>query len=301
MRAARILAAALAVSWTWDAGRGQTAADDSPVTTIQVAAEHPDGRPYPGLEAGDFTLLLNGNPHAIEAVQPGPHPLRLALLIDVTISPPGADIAPLRRAVDRIARALAPHDAMRVWTIGGGVKPGPPFTSDERAILKAAGPALAPAAADRSGPSPIWDAVVDATTALEAERGTRTIVLVTDGRATGNRHGLSDAILGASRAGVSVNVLGPASTMVFLNDTRIIAVRPERMLESLVANTGGRLVPWDRGGRQESPVADLLAGIVESARHEYRLTIRPPEGDSVQLIEVRVARPDLKLRARRVL
>lgn len=288
---------ACAVTVAFCAAAPAPAADQTRPAVVHVTAEHPDGRPYEGLSAADFELLLNDRKHPVLSADAGPHPVSLALVIDVTAIPRLTRSA-LRQTIERLARELEPADRVRLWTVGGGVHPGPPFGRDVKTLLEAARPAINPRPAHVSGPSPVWDAVVDAAAALEGEPGARAIVVLSDGRGTANRHGVMEAIVRASRAGVVVSAIGSGNDQLIANDARTIAVRPGRLLESLAVNTGGMALKWD--GDDARRPADLLSRIVQSMRHGYRLTIDPPEGDDPRLIEVRVARTNLALRARRI-
>lgn len=299
--AALLLAAPAALA----AARGSLPMQGGTVA-LSVAVETAEGEPLGGLAPGDFEVLLDGKPQPILAVEPGPHALRLALLIDVTIRPPLSG-AQVRRSVEAFARALTPADAAQVWSLGGRLSKESTWTADGRTLLEMARPVIDPPPAALGGPSPIWDAVMDAVGALSAGADPKAVVLISDGRATANRHGLAETIEAASRANVTVSAIAPAPEPgpVMMPSGGFILPRqtatPSRatVLELLTANTGGRLFEYEPG--RPAAVPDLVTRIVNGLRQEYRLAIARPAGDAPKLIEVRVARPNLTLRARRIL
>lgn len=298
MNSVRRLSAALAIAGAcWGAIAAQQGAGAG-FSTVHVAVTDADDRPVAGLLPEDFELLLDGAPQPIVHASLERPPLRVALVLDVTTRPAIPEAA-MREIVDRLAGALAPVDRARVWRIGGGITAGAPFSGDRRVLLEAARPGIDPRDPQKSGPSPIWDGVLEATAALEEEDGRRAILLITDGRATGNRHGLGEAVERASVAGVAVSVLSPEATSMLQSEGKLVTVHPERMLLSLAANTGGRLFHYRES---ERPAAAALPDrILSGLRHEYALRIVRPAGDAARLIEVRVRRPGLILRARRIL
>lgn len=296
MRSAPLCLAGLVGLWMAPEARPQRTADA--VVAIHVAIEHEDGTPAAGLAAEEIEVLLDGEPQPVVRVSPGPRPLSVALLIDVTTRPRLPRDA-MRAAVEQFVKALDGQDRARIWRVGGGITAGPPFTSDARALLGAARPAIDPRAEEMSGPSPIWDAVVEVVTALHGEAGRRAIVLITDGHATGNRHGLAEAVERASAADVSVNIVAPQGIATFWSESRVVKVHPEWMPQALAANTGGLFVHYGDG--KHLPAGEMMRRIIAGLRHEYDVTIRRPAGKAQRLIEVRVKRQGLTMRARRIL
>lgn len=294
----RLAPAALAVlAGLWMAPAPQPpAVPNQKLATVHVAVEREDGTPVADLQPEEFTVLLDGAPHPVVAVSPGPRPLSIALLIDVTTRPP-LPRRTLRAAIEHFLEGLTEEDRARVWRVGGGVTAGPPFTADVRTLLAAARPALDARDAERSGPSPIWDAIVEAIGDLRQENRRRAIVLISDARATGNRHGLAAAVEHASVADVAVNVVAPPGAEVFWSDSRAVKVHPEWMPEALAVNTGGVLLHY----RDGDELGDRLGRILAALRQSYAVTIPRPDGTAQRLVEVRVARPDLSLRSRRIL
>jgi hypothetical protein len=101
------------------------------------------------------------------------------------------------------------------------------------------------------GGSPAWDAVDAAVDLLQSQRGRRAIVLVTDGRSTGNVHSLGEATDRAQATGVSVFIVGLGLDETFYQgwnvalpkETQRARVRPAAPLELLASATGGAYAP----------------------------------------------------------
>jgi hypothetical protein len=101
------------------------------------------------------------------------------------------------------------------------------------------------------GPSPIWDALSRAAASLAARDGDRVVLLITDGRASGNVLGFDDALKDALSAGVRVYVFDMHSA----SDRRILddADGPSRDLRRIALNTNGEYVAIDRTIRLTLP------------------------------------------------
>jgi hypothetical protein len=310
-RSALVLACAIAAADASSVATPRIASDD---LTIFVSVEREDGTPVGGLTAADFEVLVAGVRMPVQRASPGPRPLRIVLLVDVTTRPQISE-RDMERLVGDFVSALEPVDRARIGRVGRGVALGPPLANDAKALLRSARAVIEPRAEERSGPSPIWDALVEAAASLSSEDGRRAILLVTDGRATGNRHGLADVADLLAAANVSVSVIAPRSPTIVPSESALVRVHPERMPQALAEFTGGRFVPVDpffrmQGGSGDTMVLqlgrapegtlDFQSGrTVASLRHEYAVTVARPSGPEARMIEVRVNRPGLRMRARR--
>jgi len=182
------------------------------------------------------------------------------------------------------------------------------------------------------GASPAWDAVDAAVSALESEPGRRAIILVTDGRSTGNVRSLEETILHAIAAEVGVFVVGEAQDEVIRQSRTIDAhVRPTAFLESMAATTGGayaavfgpepsrpkridalssRPAREREGGEPLRParidegafkkwVGRMMAAFVDDLHGACTLGFLAPALDGqIHTLDVRVRKPGLKVRAR---
>jgi VWFA-related protein len=271
-----------------------------PLAMIDVAVT--DGRGnVDGLNAGDFQVFVDGRPTLVESFAAPPVPLSVALLLDVSGSM--AVYVDLEDEISRsFAPALQPGDRALVGGIANRVQLAPRFTAVGRELISDGRKAVRFDRDDRFGPSPLWDALDATVAALEREAGRRGIILVTDGRATGNRIGSQAAILRAVQSGIVVHVLAEARALIIRQGEGSFArVRPGLALQEVAQQTGGSCLPQDPGPSTEMPEpGPVIAQMVRDLRGMYTLGVSQdgPAG-SVHRIEVRVKRSELSVRARR--
>ena len=163
---------------------------------------------------------------------PQPQPVDVALIVDVshsmTFGVIKRDRALVREAAEALAAAASPGDTARLGTFGDEIAIESTPLRDAGAI-RAAGEK----AADRiGGRSPVWDAVVAAAAAFEGAGTRRGIVVITDGRSTGNRIGFKEALAQVQRTGIPVFVISLDKSDRPIPD-------PGARLEELASATGG--------------------------------------------------------------
>ena len=278
---------------------------------VPVLVTGADGLPVGGLTQSDFQLLADGQTHAISSFVAAPSPAAVVLLLDTSASMDGrvgAGISPVGLAAALHAWPVADEVSGDRWQVGrisrGGL-PSAAFVSGLDAIRDAIRAALDVPAVDRFGPSPVWDLIDAAVTALESISGKRGMVVVTDGRATGNRLGVRDAIRHAILAGVPVNVVSEArDDAMGLDGRRVLIVRPELALQLLTEQTGGSYV---RGFAVEDPSVpsapefdSLLSRVVTELHQSYLLGFETTKRDGqLHKLEVTVSRPGLRTQTRK--
>ncbi len=314
------------------------------LVSIEVTVLNGDGTWHSGLGRDDFTVAVDGEPRSIEQFASGERPVTAVVLFDVSascqINRPGDLKSPVEK---RFLAGTAPADRLRFGTVGTGAVVLSPAFASERKTLRSAlrvldlpevevseGPGFAVVAGTvvsvgrggptgaRMGPSPIWDAVYSAAEVLEREPGRRAIILITDGQATGNMHGLQEAILRAMAAGVTVSTVSlREDRLISLDRTRAARVRPSMTLKDLADGTGGGFfsvsgaasaapgnaravaaTPVAGTARMLDRIADLMAEALQMAHRTYGISIEAPSPD-IQLhrLEVRVKPPGLTVRA----
>jgi VWFA-related protein len=267
---------------------------------VDVAVEQADGRPSRDLTRDDFEIVADGVPRPVEFFAAGDLPLSLVLMLDVSDSMESRiERDELETAIEKFfVGGLSAQDTVRIGAFAKSLTLSPPFRANLRGLLAAARTALRPRKTDSFGPSPIWDAVYTSVGALVAEEGRRAVVLVTDGRASGNRRSLEEVAVYATLAAVSINIVGQDSDLVlFQQGTSGIRVRAGASLEWLAAATSGRYIP-DRG--HPANVGLLLSQLVADLHARYTLGFAPAAWDGqIHPLEVRAKRHDLRVRARK--
>jgi Ca-activated chloride channel family protein len=281
------------------------AAPRSDRVLVRVEVDGADGAPASGLTQDDFDLRVDGRPQPIAFFSAYEAPLSVILLIDESASMRMGDLASgvvIQRMLDQwFPSSLKPADRARVGTIARRLYLSDRFSTDRRETVRAGFDARTPPSpADKLGPSPIWDAVDAAVSALEFETGLRAVLLLTDGRSTGNRVGLNDATAHAMRAEVAVHVIAEhdAPLTIVQADGSEAVIAPGAGLLALADHTGGgylsdRPFPWSDPG-------PLVARLLDSLHHACTIGFDPPVQDGqMHTLEVRARRSGLVVRARK--
>ena len=143
---------------------------------------------------------------ALQTAPAGTEALEIALVLDVSHSAThpaffGQDRALVPDAIAAAAKELQPADRIRIGTFGNAIV----FTPD--ALSASDVTARPPTTPELGGPSPIWDALDAAIAALQGARARGAIVLVTDGRSSGNRLGFADVLARVQSAKLPVLVI----------------------------------------------------------------------------------------------
>jgi hypothetical protein len=187
--------------------------------------------------------------------------LTTILLLDVTASVSRVPMMLEPRYVqvfNTFLNGLRPGDLAGVGVIARGVQMSA-VTADRRALSSEAKSLLQVSDVERLGPSPIWDALDGAVTALASAGGRRAVVLFSDGKSSGNVRGLQEVVTHAQEAGVSISVVvegesSPGGGQAGLD--------PADLIGTIVKATGGRIAidrPANPRDRNPAPmIAQML-------------------------------------------
>jgi Ca-activated chloride channel family protein len=284
-----------------------TAAQAPGTVAIHAAVEAPNGVPLEGLTGQDFEIVSGGIPQPFTLAAAAPLPIDTLLVADLTSSVTGrlrgvwATPWPeaFSLAADRLITDLRPGDRARVMAMIGPRFVASPVWSGDRVTLQRALRVFTIPDAPVE-PSPLWDAVDEALTLFPPDARRRAIVVVTDGRATGNRAPLADVTERAMLAGIAVSIveLNPPTRSLGVPHSELTP-GPMALLERLTTASGGvhRLVIPDARGTHNTRTA--VGQILDLMRTSYVLTFVPPAaGPAVRPIDVRVKRPGVTVRAR---
>ena len=94
---------------------------------------------------------------------------------------------------------------------------------------------------DRFGPSPVWDALLDAVAHVATMSGRRAIIAVTDGKASGNLHGSSEIVPAAKAANVAIHMVIENNQLALIGQTP--PLDPANLLQTIARETGGLSLP----------------------------------------------------------
>ena len=252
------------------------------VTQVEVYATvtGADGRAVKGLEQRDFTVLEDGVPQKITTFVGGEFPASVALAVDRSFSMKGAPLTMARTAGRAFVASLKSDDRASLISISGEVEVLAPLDTDKTRLLAALD------ALDAWGTTSLHDALIRCIDLLEGETGRRAIVVLSDGVDRYSQASAGDVVARARRSDVLMYPIA------------IGRVRPALFAE-LATVTGGRSFHL----RDPKTLQPTLQAIVADLRSQYLLGYEPAEpppaeGAEWRSIEVKVSRPDARVRAR---
>ena len=239
------------------------------------------GEAVAGLTAAEFRIAEDGTPQSITAFAAGEFPLAVAIGLDRSFSMAGNGnrLGAAKSAARTFIGALRPADQVMVIAIGSETEIVAPLSSDKVAAL---------AAVDRLdawGTTPLYDAALAALDAIQAAKGRRALVLLSDGTDRYSDTGAADLVEQSRRRDVLIYpvALGSARPPIFAE---------------LASATGGRSFH----AREPRELASTLDTIARELRFQYLLGYVPTRGASRDpawhAIDVTVTRPDVRVRAR---
>lgn len=247
-------------------------------TTLCGRVTGPDRLAVRGLTAPDFTVYEDGARRDVVEATFAP-PLALVLLVDVSASM--AYHAAIAEVIRDAGRALRPDDRISVGTFGQQIEIGPLDAPDATAMLEA-GRALWLRRNDNAGPSPLWDSVNAAVSALDRQARRRALIVFTDGEVTGNltRYELVERHALASRVQVFMVLQGAAHGRPASRPDAGLRFPWERPAQIARATGGETLTEIELAGawRPDLFRATLLRAI-DDLKGQYCLTFLPTVSD----------------------
>ncbi len=271
---------------------------------FEAVVERANGSFVDGLTAEDFVVTSDGTELPITECAIDDGPVSVVVMFDLSLSSQWPGLDENQRIEQPVAENLLAqfrgHDRLRMAVFGRRVAMSEGFTTrtewidrvsvDRVGARKSLVQLLALAAEERSGPSPIWDALDDAISALEPEPGRRAVILITDGKATSNKKDLADVAGRAVTLGIPVSTVAVGGTfLAFQGSNQIAVISPELALQRLSVATGGLAVVMTNGITLPSP----LTTVVLALRQAYRISVSmdpgrgQPAGVTIRMRDVR--------------
>jgi uncharacterized protein with von Willebrand factor type A (vWA) domain len=209
-----------------------------------------------------MTVLLLAMLAAAGATAPGrqapPPPLRIVLLVDTSDSMTShlpfrrGDATLLTDAAAALSAALRPDESVSVASFGPTINVSPAALQRDDIV-----PAATALSDHTGGASPLWDALDALITALDGEGGRHAVVVVTDGRTTGNTLSFAAVLARLRQARV-----------------RVFFICAERPKQASVADPSVRLreIATATGGRYYA--IRNYSGLARPKPHEIGVAIR---------------------------
>lgn len=287
--------AALALAAVSQVPLPPNAAPAAGTVSVYGWVENLQGKPTASVKATDFEALVDGIRVPIKAVVPPRTTASIVLLLDTSRSA-GWTPRPLDDQLGLFASSLDPKDRLMIATFGGRATAAAfrPAGEDIRGAVRR----LLELEDDEGyGNSPVWDAIHGAVAVLSEQPVPRSVLLLTDGRATGNRYGLADVAGYAVAHGVALNVvLKHSMQMISQSGGTAALVQPGAPIQELANYTGGMYFTYPE--RQEDRIREIFTLIASAADTTLGFTFAVSTLDgSPHRLDIRSARTDLTVHA----
>lgn len=276
--AARVAAIALAL------GGSVVTAAQQPTFKSRLEAVRVDalvtegGQPVRGLGPGDFVVLDNGTPQAVDLASFETLPVNVILALDQSKSVTGDRLAQLQDAARTVLRALAPRDQAAIVTFSHRVTLPQALTHDSGQVV-AAVEAVRP-----GGETALFDAVYAGLLAGVNDPSRNLVLVFSDGVDTASWLSPAQIIETAKRGDAVVYALSPkeAGSAPFLRE--------------LADQTGGSAFEVD----SLQQLSSRFVAILEEFRHRYLLSYSPKgvQPGGWHKLEVRVKNRRATVKAR---
>lgn len=252
------------------------------VVELPVVVLDPQGRAVADLPPEAFRVVEDGEPVRVEAVSRSQEqPLSVGLLVDVSGSMT-KDFPLVRQAVTGfLGPFLRPGDRFFLATFAWEFELLVPWASDPRLALERM------QAVRVEGGTSLHDAIIKGLELMRGRKGPKGLVLLTDGEDTTSRTGWEAALRVARTMRTPIF---PVGVHLSLFDFLL-----RGKLGQLAATTGGEA--FFVGEAEELP--EIYRRIGQQLRTHYLLVYRSPSKkplDQFRAVEVRVNRPELKVR-----
>ncbi|HVL66924.1 MAG TPA: VWA domain-containing protein [Vicinamibacterales bacterium] len=262
-----------------------------------------DGRLVPDLPREAFEVRDNGKPQPITVFSNEVQPISVIMMLDRSGSMTG-NFALLEQAAEAFVRKLLPDDKARIGSFAEKIQIDPEeFTSDQQELIRIIRTKL-----QQQGPTPLWNALDQAITALKPQDGRRVVLLFSDGADNPvnfklNNLSFMDVMRRAQEADVMVYAVGLESS----GGAPMVrgrggfgggfgGSRPDPGLAAIAAETGGGYFELHRA----EDLAATFARVADELHRQYLLGFEPQRLDNrMHKLDVRTTRSGMKVRARK--
>ena len=313
-----LVMAAVALMATLVAAGQQQPTFKSGARTVAVYATVSDeqGRLVPDLTREDFEVLDNGKPQTITVFDSDIQPITVVMMLDRSESM-RANFTLVEAAAEEFVQCLIPGDKARIGSFATRIQVDPTdFTSDKQEMIGILRTDLQPA-----GPTPLWNAVNVAMTALLHQEKRRVVLVFTDGvdapmNFRSNNVTLKDATKRAEEENVMVYAIGLWGENGFPGGGRPMGhyggygggrlgsrgqggsamEKPDEGLAKIAAATGGGY--FELTNTNDLP--STFRRVADELHRQYALGFEPERLDGkTHKLEVRVKRSGMTARARK--
>lgn len=300
------------------AWQGATFRTANRTVAVYATVTDPTGRLVPDLDRASFQLDDNGKPQEITVFASDTQPITVVMMLDRSVSMRG-NFRLAQEAAAQFVAELGPRDKARIGSFSNRIQLDPrDFTSDHGELL-----GILRGELQEEGPTPLWNAVNVAITALLHQEGRRVVLVFTDGMDDPftrgpNSSSLKSVTKRADEENVMIYAIGLAGNNAlaqrrfggpgrrggvsggfgggFSGGRRPAPAGPDPGLPKIAQQTGG-------GYFELTSTADLAATfrrVAEELHRQYLLGFAPAVADGkTHRIDVRVREAGMTVRARR--
>lgn len=268
------------------------------LVNVYAIARNAKGDYEAGLTREDFKLTENDRPQRIDRFSDEWKPLRIAIVMDTSLSMKGEKLDAAREAALAFLESLREEDQGLFVTFSDRAYLAQELTGD-RATLRGAIDKVRAA-----GGTALYDAIWKAADLLQAYDGRRVIVLLSDGRdeaasglEPGSLHTQEEALDRALRSESMIFAIGfgrnLASEMDFFGRRSL-----EVILREMAEASGGRAIFTSRTGKLRRSFEE----VADDLRHQYSLAYTSDDSHrdgAWREIRVSTTRPGLRVVARK--
>ena len=282
------------------------------LVNVYAIARDPKGNYVADLTADNFKVFENDQPQTIDRFSAERRPLRIAVVLDTSLSMQGDKLKSAIASAVEFLNILEPGDEGLVVTFSDDVRIAQDLTSNrsemEAAIRKV----------EAKGGTSLYDAILKASERLAEFEGRRVLVVLSDGRdesanglEPGSLHTLEEAQERALRNEVMVFAIGLGRSLA--KDAKALRANPTAraeeldffgrkplvaILDSLAQTTGGTAVFSPGAGQLRRSFEQVAADL----RHQYALAYSSDDirhDGSWRAIKVVVSRPGVTVTNRK--
>ena len=275
--------------------------------TVAVYATVTDreGRLATDLEREAFEIRDNGKPQPITVFSNDIQPITIVMMLDRSGSMRG-NFGLVESAAGEFVRRLQPEDKARIGIFADRIEIQPEgFTSDRQELL-----GILRSDMPVTGPTPLWNALDQAITALGEQEGRKVALVFSDGGdAPGNfafnNRSVMDVMRRAQQEDVMVYAIGLRTTLLGRPSPgrgpgqfggRMAVERPDPALATVAEHTGGGYFELTRA----DDLGATFARVADELHRQYALGFEPPKlDDKMHELDVRVKGEGMKVRARK--
>lgn len=273
---------------------------------VYATVSDSDGRLVPDLVREDFEIKDSGKAQPITVFSNDIQPITVVVMLDRSGSM-RQNFRLVEAAAEAFVRKLGSGDKARVGSFAERVQIDPEgFTSDQEELI-----GILRSNLQQEGPTPLWNAVDDAITALREQEGRRVVLIFSDGADAPmnfrmNNRSIMDVMRRAQQENVMVYAIGLQSTILRRPNPgggglggfggSMQQQRPDPGLAVIADDTGGGYFELNRA----EDLASTFARVADELHHQYAIGFEPQKlDDKMHKLDVRVGKRGMKVRARK--